>query len=659
MNQLPIRIFFAAILSVLVASTSAAPPYTVNTIFDEPDSNLMDGTCEGVSGYCTLRAAIQQLNADGNGGTVNLDAKTYSLTETGDSDTLATDGDLDISSSGGSIIISGAGATTTIIDASALVSDRVFDIIAGTSTTITFRDLTITGGNTNLANTNGGGIRTQANTTVTLERVIVSGNTATAGTGAGGGIYQSDGTVNLTSGTIVGKVDFSGTVSYGNSNTATTGGGIYVASGTLNLIDSSVANNVAGNGGGIYATGGSSNVNLTRSTISNNSVGTGNGGGININTGGTASLVNSTISNNSAGNGGGIYNAGSTTVRFSTIASNSASTSGGGVNNSNSFTIDNSIIADNSATNCNAPVTSADYNLEGANDCGLISGNDVVSTDPLLLSLGYFGGLNLTHAIPSSSDAIDSGVSGATCTTPTSSVDQRGYARPININCDKGAFEGSGDVNLSLSMTQASSSISVGQQIVYTHSVTNSTGTANAVTLVQTMPSSSITSFALADNPYGTCTNDSPSAGLLTCTLGIINSGATATIQIRTTATGAGSVSSSAQVASLETDSDPTNNVAGPINTTISTSSGGGCFIATAAYGSAMANDVDTLRHFRDDYLLTNRAGQIFTELYYKYSPPVADQIRKSESIKELVRASLIPLVGISRLLDDSEKADP
>jgi hypothetical protein len=118
-------------------------------------------------------------------------------------------------------------------------------------------------------------------------------------------------------------------------------------------------------------------------------------------------------------------------------------------------------------------------------------------------------------------------------------------------------------------------------------------------------------------------------------------------------------VSSSAQVASLETDSDPTNNVAGPINTTISTSSGGGCFIATAAYGSAMANDVDTLRHFRDDYLLTNRAGQIFTELYYKYSPPVADQIRKSESIKELVRASLIPLVGISRLLDDSEKADP
>ncbi|MCG6976074.1 MAG: hypothetical protein LJE56_06615, partial [Acidiferrobacterales bacterium] len=110
MNQLPIRIFFAAILSVLVASTSAAPPYTVNTIFDEPDSNLMDGTCEGVSGYCTLRAAIQQLNADGNGGTVNLDAKTYSLTEAGDSDTIATDGDLDISSSGGSIIISGAGA---------------------------------------------------------------------------------------------------------------------------------------------------------------------------------------------------------------------------------------------------------------------------------------------------------------------------------------------------------------------------------------------------------------------------------------------------------------------------------------------------------------------------------------------------------------------
>jgi len=72
---------------------------------------------------------------------------------------------------------------------------------------------------------------------------------------------------------------------------------------------------------------------------------------------------------------------------------------------------------------------------------------------------------------------------------------------------------------------------------------------------------------------------------------------------------------------------------------------GGGCFIATAAYGSDAEKDVVVLRQFRDEVLLTNPAGRKFVEIYYKYSPPIADVIRENEYLKAIVRVSLKPLV--------------
>ena len=75
---------------------------------------------------------------------------------------------------------------------------------------------------------------------------------------------------------------------------------------------------------------------------------------------------------------------------------------------------------------------------------------------------------------------------------------------------------------------------------------------------------------------------------------------------------------------------------------------GGGCFIATAAYGSYIEKHVMVLREFRDHFLLTNSVGRIFTDLYYTYSPPVADFITSHDSLRAFVRWSLIPLVGMS-----------
>ena len=89
----------------------------------------------------------------------------------------------------------------------------------------------------------------------------------------------------------------------------------------------------------------------------------------------------------------------------------------------------------------------------------------------------------------------------------------------------------------------------------------------------------------------------------------------------------------------------------GEVVSTPPAAGGGGCFIATAAYGSYEAPYVELLREFRDQYLLTNEPGQWFVEQYYSYSPPIADWIRDREAVKSAVRVLLLPLIGFALLL--------
>ncbi|KAF5426597.1 CASH domain-dontaining protein, partial [Candidatus Methanophagaceae archaeon] len=74
------------------------------------------------------------------------------------------------------------------------------------------------------------------------------------------------------------------------------------------------------------------------------------------------------------------------------------------------------------------------------------------------------------------------------------------------------------------------------------------------------------------------------------------------------------------------------------------------CFIATAAYGTPLHEDINVLRDFRDGYLMTNPAGRSFVNVYYTTSPPIAKVVSENEELRTIVREGMVkPLVYITK----------
>lgn len=69
------------------------------------------------------------------------------------------------------------------------------------------------------------------------------------------------------------------------------------------------------------------------------------------------------------------------------------------------------------------------------------------------------------------------------------------------------------------------------------------------------------------------------------------------------------------------------------------------CFVATAAYGSPMAGDVELLRHFRDAILQETVLGELLVEAYYTFGPVLAGVIGESELLRATAREALAPVV--------------
>ena len=84
---------------------------------------------------------------------------------------------------------------------------------------------------------------------------------------------------------------------------------------------------------------------------------------------------------------------------------------------------------------------------------------------------------------------------------------------------------------------------------------------------------------------------------------------------------------------------------------------GGGCLIATAAYGSELAPQVQMLREFREQKIMSTSSGasflRTFNTMYYSISPTIADAERQNPYLQVIVKAVLYPLIGI---LDITQK---
>jgi len=301
----------------------------------------------------------------------------------------------------------GAGENLTFIDGSALGTVIGVSSVAVT----TLSDLTVQHGN---AASEGGGIFNTGN--LTLLRVIVSTNTASSG---GGGIYN-----------------------YGDS------AAIPPSPGILSLTDVYISGNTvtAGAGGGLFGYS-TSDIYLSRVTVSGNTA-SAYSGGIH-NQGAGLYLTNVTISNNTAHLGGGmtVTASSSATIVNSTIAYNHLDAGGsvGGIQNYALIDIVNTIVYGNDGENClPGALTSSGYNIDGDSTCltpTIRQLSDMPGTNPLLGPLANNGGYVPTHALLAGSPAIDATIA------PCPVIDAASWPRPQDGNgdtvavCDIGAFE--------------------------------------------------------------------------------------------------------------------------------------------------------------------------------------------------------------------------
>jgi predicted outer membrane repeat protein len=391
-------------------------------------------TCSGDSGAGSLRQAIA---------------------DAGDSDTISFNSTL----SGQTIVLSSGQLLVNkhlTVDASALSggitidannASRIFEFASGT--TCILGRLTLTNGYS--GNSNGGSIYLQDSADLTLNNCTLIRNSA-GDFGEGGGIWSDYGaTLRLNDSNLIENYayDGGGICNYGDGTVILTnsilsgnfalarGGGIKNSgNGTVILNNSTLSMNSAGlYGGGIAESAGA--LTLDNSTLIENSASL-DGGGIYISQTYLAlrTLNNSTLSGNSAGrSGGGIYaKSGSLILNNCTLSGNSASSSGGGICNAyfGTLTLNNSIVA--------ASTAPSDANIAGS----FFGANNITSGDPLLASLGDYGGPTQTMPPLLGSPAIDA----ADVTALT--TDQRGFSRMVNGAVDIGAveFRGASDIAL-------------------------------------------------------------------------------------------------------------------------------------------------------------------------------------------------------------------
>jgi uncharacterized repeat protein (TIGR01451 family) len=468
--------------------------------------------------------------------------------------------------------------------------------------TVFVSNLTITDGNGSSA----GGMLN--NGTLTLTDTTVSGNTATPGTSpnfGGGGIFNQAGSLTLTNSVVSKNSAIVGSVRNGVGGILSFGGSVALTNSTVsgNSARSDVSFSTAVGGISIGGFTGPASLTLTGSTVTGNSARAPSdafGGLIASAPGAHLTATNSTVSGNSAsatgGPGafssavGGISNSGGSLSLISvTLAGNGVSEPNGGflppvagVANffGGTLTAQNTLVAGQSGgPNCYGLAAGSDggYNLDDGASCGFSTANNSLSnTDPLLDPAGLQnnGGPTQTIALQPGSPAIDlipTAVNG--CGT-TISTDQRGVSRPQGPGCDIGAFElVPVGADLAVTKSGAPNPVLSANPLTYTLTITN-LGPQNATQVTVTDPLPASVHFNSAASTQGTCTRSAttkplPKDGTITCSLGSLANGASASIVIVVTATTPGTLTNTATVSGNESDPNPLNNSATETTTVV------------------------------------------------------------------------------------------
>jgi CSLREA domain-containing protein len=378
---------------------------------------------------------------------------------------------------------------------------------------------------------------------------------------------------------------------------------------SLALTDVVVTSNYAGDGGGLYNAAVST---ITTSTISNNR-GNANGGGVYNDAPLTA--LDSTISGNSAEGGGGMFDTGSHTTFISgTTLSGNGAVGGGGLSS-------------------RAGVTNNVVNSTISGNFGFDVGGGIYTN----------GRVNLIHVTlannVSNSDAPNGGAGINTFPSLNVNVTLRGTLLATNL---KGTVPAT-RISVNCGKTSGSSTLpitSVGIGLGYNLSTDSSCLLAGIGDMQGTVLSNLDAKLAaLADNGGPTLTHALEAASPA------IN--AAAAITGLTTDQRGVTRDATPDIGAYEYPTAP-----------VVPKSSSKCFIATAAFGTPMQDEVRYLRAFRDQYLLTNDLGRKVVELYYTVSPPVADYIREHDTLRSVVRTGLRPLVEMSRQLTSAEAVD-
>ena len=365
----------AAVAALLLAFATSAEAKTY--VPNKTDDPVPNGCTKN---DCSLREAVIAANGHAGPDKILLSGgQTYHVSQPGVGENAAATGDLDVNGDSLSLRSSKKRQLATV-DAGG--TDRVFDLGPTSATAVTFKSVTISGGNSQPSSGDGGGVEVHARARVKILDSEIVGNSAAGGFGGG--------------------LNFVGRAS---------------------VLRSTVSGNNAQYGAGVAVHGPHASLSATNSTVAGNTA-QDTAGGIDVFSSATARLRSLTVVRNhgnadNLGNSdaGGLYNSSDTILKNSIVALNTVGGSGKG-------------------PDCYGPFTSAGANLFSFLDVhcqGFAVPPNIKAANPKLGTLKDNGGLTRTIALKKGSAAIN----GAKGKTPKR--DQRNYRRLGSA--DIGAYE--------------------------------------------------------------------------------------------------------------------------------------------------------------------------------------------------------------------------